>query len=262
MIHNIAPNIESLAVDIDMLNPLENNARRGNVEAIMASYQKFGQVKPIVAVEDSDGKLLVIAGNHQLEAATQLGWEQIAVSIVDLSADDALAFSLADNRISDLGATDNEALFQAISEVAGTDVDFFETLGWDDFSVAVIENEVIENEIYREPRDPNAGWSAPEIIISESSTEITDDERDEEGPALPPRPTEVPTSTIVTQGSTTTSASGTTNASIQFTLVFDSAIQQSEWYSFLRWLKDDSTYEGETTAERLLSFIATHRPKE
>ena len=69
MIHNIASNIQSLAVDIELLKPLEVNARRGNVEAIMASYNKFGQVKPIVAVEDDD-KLLVIAGNHQLEAAS------------------------------------------------------------------------------------------------------------------------------------------------------------------------------------------------
>ena len=53
MIHNIASNIEQLAVDIDLLKPLENNARRGNVDAIMASYNKFGQVKPIVAVQDS-----------------------------------------------------------------------------------------------------------------------------------------------------------------------------------------------------------------
>ena len=118
MIHNIASNIESLAVDVDLLKPLENNARRGNVEAIMASYNKFGQVKPIVAIEETDGSFLVIAGNHQLEAAKNLGWQQIAVSIVDLNSDDALAFALADNRISDLGTTDNEALFEAISNVA------------------------------------------------------------------------------------------------------------------------------------------------
>lgn len=253
MIHNIASNIEQLAVDIDLLKPLENNARRGNVDAIMASYNKFGQVKPIVAVQDSDGAYVVIAGNHQLEAARNLGWQQIAVSIVDLNSDDALAFALADNRISDLGTTDNDALYDAISSVAQTDSDFFDLLGWDDFAVAVIENQVIEDEFDREPRDPNAGWTAPEIIISDSSEAPTQPEA--------PRPTEVPTETIVTQGSTTTSASGTRNATIQFTLVFDSAEQQSKWYSFLRWLKDDVGYDGETTAERLLDFIANHSPK-
>ena len=258
MIHNIASNIESLAVDVDLLKPLENNARRGNVEAIMASYNKFGQVKPIVAIEDTDGSFLVIAGNHQLEAAKSLGWQQIAVSIVDLNSDDALAFALADNRISDLGTTDNEALFEAISTVAGSDTEFFETLGWDDFAVAVIENQVIESDFVREPRDNNSGWTAPEIIIGDAS----EPPPSPTGTTVePPRPTEVPTNTIVTQGSTTTNASGSTNAAIQFTLVFDSAEQQSKWYSFLRWLKDDGTWVGETTAERLLDFIANHTPE-
>jgi hypothetical protein len=69
MIHNITENIQGLAVDIELLIPLENNARRGDVDAIMASYSKFGQVKPIVAVTGDNGELTVIAGNHQLEAA-------------------------------------------------------------------------------------------------------------------------------------------------------------------------------------------------
>ena len=55
--------------------------------------------------------------------------------------------------------------------------------------------------------------------------------------------------------------SGSKNAAIQFTLVFDSAEQQSTWYSFLRWLKDDPGYSGETTTTRLLDFIASHSPK-
>jgi hypothetical protein len=261
MIDKIDEAIRDLAIDVDLLKPLENNARRGNVEAIEASYNKFGQLKPIVAVKDKDENLLVIAGNHQLQAAKNLGWDQIAVSIVDLNSDDALAFALADNRISDLGSTDADALYEAISSVAGTDADFFDLLGWDEFAVAVIENEVIENEFDREPRGSNDGWVAPEIVISESPNPVFHTEDDGEESTPLPRPTEVPTSTIVTQGSTSTSASGTKNAAIQFTLVFDSSEQQSKWYSFLRWLKDDDTFVGETTAERLLDFIANHTPE-
>ncbi len=73
MIDKIASNIQGLAVDVKLLTPLENNARLGNVDAIMASYAKFGQVKPIVAVENDAGGFTVIAGNHQLEAAKRLG---------------------------------------------------------------------------------------------------------------------------------------------------------------------------------------------
>ena len=258
MIHNIADNIQSLAVDIELLRPLENNARRGNVDAIMASYNKFGQVKPIVAVSDADGSLTVIAGNHQLEAAKQLGWQQIAVSVVDLDNDDALAFALADNRISDLGTTDNELLYELLTDVIGDDESFFEVLGWDDFSVAAIENTVITAEL---ANDSNAGWTAPEIVLNDVGV-------DSPPPAATPQPNgsgeqpaQIPTpstSTIVTQGSTSAGVSGVNNASIQFTLVFDSAEQQSKWYAFIKWLRESPGYDGETTSERLFDFIAQH----
>lgn len=257
MTSNISDNLQSLAVDIDSLTPLQNNSRRGDINSIMASYQKFGQVKPIVAVQNDDGGLTVIAGNHQLQAAKQLGWTEIAVSVVDLSSDDALAFALADNRISDLGTTDNELLYEMLTEIMSDDEAFFETLGWDDFSVASIENTIISSTLH-EPVDPNGGWVAPEIVISDfnptptNSTEI---------PATSTPTTAPTTQSIVTQGSTTTGASGVRNAAIQFTIVFDTSEQQSKWYSFLKWLKDDPASVGDTTAERLLDFISQHSPK-
>lgn len=261
MINNIADNIQSLAVDIELLQPLENNSRRGDVDAIMASYSKFGQVKPIVAVSDADGKLTVIAGNHQLEAAKRLGWQEIAVSVVDLSTEDALAFALADNRIADLGTTDTDLLYEMLSDVMGFDEDFFDALGWDDFSVAAIENTVIENQ-FNESSDPNSGWTAPEIVVNNvpSAPEYTASSSEgTQTPLSPSRPVSV--ENIVTQGSTAAGNSGTRNAAIQFTLVFDSAEQQSKWYGFLKWLQDSSVYVGDTTSERLLDFIGQHSPK-
>jgi hypothetical protein len=258
MIHNIADNIQSLAVDIELLRPLENNARRGNVDAIMASYNKFGQVKPIVAIADDNGALTVIAGNHQLEAAKRLGWQQIAVSVVDLDNDDALAFALADNRISDLGTTDNEMLYELLTDVIGDDENFFEVLGWDDFSVAAIENTVITAEF---ANDSNAGWTAPEIVLNDVGVGSPPPAvpTQTESPATQPVQTPTPdTSTIVTQGSTSTGSSGVSNASIQFTLVFDSAEQQSKWYAFIKWLRESPVYDGDTTSERLFDFIAQH----
>jgi len=262
VIHNIHSNIASLAVDIDTLIPLENNARRGDVNAIMASYSKFGQVKPIVAVENDSGGLTVIAGNHQLEAARRLGWQQIAVSVADLDSDDALAFALADNRISDMGSTDNDLLYKMLTDVLPADEDFFDALGWDDFSVAAIENSVISAGM---ANDSNAGWSAPQVVINESAPlPPTYSDSTEEPPSTPlvADPTkitpEASTETIVTQGSTSTASSGVSNASIQFTLVFENAAQQSMWYSFLKWLRESPVYEGSTTTEQLLDFIAQH----
>lgn len=265
MMHKIAANIEQLAVDLELLRPLENNSRRGDVDAIIASYSKFGQVKPIVAVEDDEGRLTVIAGNHQLEAAKRMGWDQIAVSIVDLSSDDALAFALADNRISDLGTTDDDLLYAMLTDVLSDDEEFFDVLGWDDFSIAAIENTIIRDSL-GDSVDPNGGWSAPEIVMNDLTTTPVDPAThvssvDSSGAEHSSSTSSVPTQSIVAQGSTTTTQSGTQNASIQFTLVFDSAEQQSKWYSFLKWLKDQPAYDGDTTSERLLDFISQHSPR-
>lgn len=258
MIHNIASNIQSLAVDIELLKPLEVNARRGNVEAIMASYNKFGQVKPIVAVEDGD-KLLVIAGNHQLEAAKRLGWQEIAVSIVDLDSEDALAFSLADNRISELGETDESALIDLLSDAVSLDEDFYSTLGWDDFSIATIENNVISSEVSSAPND---GWTAPQITVNrvpeENNLPAFVSEGKDDTSTQTFNPEGVSTDTIVTQGSTTVGAAGSKNVAIQFTLVFENTDQQAGWYRILHKLKESPAYEGATTTELLFDFFDQH----
>lgn len=49
----IADDLVSLAVDIDTVRQLPGNPRRGDVDAVAASLQRFGQRKPIVV--DADG---------------------------------------------------------------------------------------------------------------------------------------------------------------------------------------------------------------
>ena len=261
MIHNIDESIIELATSVEDLKPLERNPRKGDVDAIKASYSQFGQLKPIVAVEDEDGKFTVIAGNHQLRAAKELGWQEIAVAVVSLSEQEALAFALADNKISELGNNDGELLFDLISEVSNSDFiqdDLFDAIGWDDFAVASMENKIILSET---PSEDNSGtWSAPQIVVS--SVPPTVGSGDADDTASMPAPTTinptVPTETIVTQGSTSTEVDGGNSAAIQFTLVFSNAEEQATWYSFLRWLKSNPDYSGETTTERLVSFIEAY----
>jgi ParB-like chromosome segregation protein Spo0J len=92
--------LQSLAINIDKLSFLEGNPRQGDIEAVAKSYKQFGQRKPIVATTDH----VVIAGNHQLAAARQLGWDEIAVVITDDDELTAKAFALADNRTAELGS--------------------------------------------------------------------------------------------------------------------------------------------------------------
>lgn len=112
---HIAADLRPLAQPIDLLKLLPGNPRRGDVEAVMRSYDRFGQRKPIVA-RRSD--MTVIAGNHQLQAAQRLGWSHIAVVWTDDDDLTAKAFALADNRTADLGAYDDVDLRALIEEVA------------------------------------------------------------------------------------------------------------------------------------------------
>lgn len=115
----IADDLRSLAFPVANLKLLPGNPRRGDVDAVARSYERFGQRKPIVA-RRSD--MTVIAGNHQLQAAQRLGWTHVAVVWTDDDDLTAKAFALADNRTSDLGTYDSSSLLDLLSQVAA-DVD-------------------------------------------------------------------------------------------------------------------------------------------
>lgn len=104
---SIVKDLATLAVPVVDLQLLPGNPRRGNVDAVAKSLERFGQRKPIVARRSDH---VVIAGNHTLQAARQLGWQQLAVVWVDDDDLTSKAFALADNRTGDLGDYDNDEL--------------------------------------------------------------------------------------------------------------------------------------------------------
>jgi hypothetical protein len=61
----------------------------------------------------------VLAGNHTWRAARELGWEQIAVTFVDVDQQQARRILLVDNRTSDLAGYDEQALVELLSGLAG-----------------------------------------------------------------------------------------------------------------------------------------------
>tara|TARA_R100001460_G_scaffold4431_1_gene12594 strand:+ start:128 stop:1570 length:1443 start_codon:yes stop_codon:yes gene_type:complete len=128
--HGIIKDLENLATPIGLFKALPGNPRRGNVQAVVKSYEKFGQRKPIVARRESDDSLIVISGNHQLLAAIQLGWTHIAASIVDEDVSVSEAFALADNRTADLGTYDDKALAEMLERVA-VDDSMLDATGYD-----------------------------------------------------------------------------------------------------------------------------------
>lgn len=116
----IAKDLQPLAVDIEALSLAERNPRRGDVEAIKRSYQRFGQRKPIVVSRETSE---IVAGNHQYLAAVELGWTQIAVVWVDDDPETQTAYAIADNRIGQLGEWDVSALIEAFDEVDPADLE-------------------------------------------------------------------------------------------------------------------------------------------
>lgn len=114
----IATDLLPLAYPIGKLVPLPGNPRRGSVEAVKASYERFGQRKPLVVRRKGKSQTgTVLAGNHQLAAAKALGWTHLAVVWVTDTDAEAEAFSLADNRTGDLGGYDNDDLLAMLERV-------------------------------------------------------------------------------------------------------------------------------------------------
>ncbi|WP_433661065.1 DNA modification methylase [Nocardia sp. CA-128927] len=135
---------------VDRLRTFEGNPRRGNVDAIAQSLDATGQYRPVVVNEGTlTGRAMeVLAGNHTLLAARQLGWEELAVGIIDVDEQTARRIVAADNRTADLGDYDHAALFElldGLDDLAGT--------GYspDDFDKLVAE--IIPRETHTDPDD-------------------------------------------------------------------------------------------------------------
>lgn len=275
MAHGIHESLIPLAVDIDTLSPLDNNPRRGNVEAIMSSYSEFGQIKPIVVRPNGDGTSTVIAGNHQYEAAKRLGWDKIAAVEYDVDDKRAIAFALADNRTMELGYTEPELLNEFVLEISDYYPELMDGLGWDEFDIAEIEqksirdtHQVIDSGEYRPPviTNPNASFDdseeeqdddepiRPQPSVDMNAVSVT---KTKDGQQLSAREG-VDQRDAVIRGSTTVSPSSAPQAVVQYTLVFDSTQQQSRWYEFVKWLRSNPSIDGATTAEKLMNFIDEH----
>lgn len=256
MSNKIHKNIEHLAVPLTELVHLENNPRKGNIDAIVASYKEFGQVKPIVIKDNGDGTSTIIAGNHQYEAAKKLGWEKIACVKFEGDLESAIAYALADNRTNELGTTDSNLIFELLGEVGEQYDTLIDALGWDEFDLAAMEGDYYqEDDTPYEPPviQPITPLTADPIKTAPQAVSV----QLENGETVLSAPQGTDTQQAVTQGAPSVVANGSKTI-VQYTLVFDSPDQQRKWYDFIRWLKTDPGTDGDTTAERVLNFVDAH----
>lgn len=106
--------MEIVKVDLSELNPYPNNPRKGNIDLIAESLETYGQYKPITVNKRNNE---ILAGNHTFQAARKLGWNDIAVTFVDV--DDATAAKIVaiDNKTSDMGGYDTNKLLELLDEL-------------------------------------------------------------------------------------------------------------------------------------------------
>ncbi|MGA3209547.1 MAG: DNA methyltransferase [Syntrophales bacterium] len=121
-------------------NPRSHKDRQ--IKALAKSIESFGFNMPIAV--DAQGK--VLAGHARLEAAKRLGMERVPVIRLDhLSAEQAKAFMIADNRLSEMSSWDDHLLKVHLKELSAVELDFdLEAIG---FTVGEIDLRIEGGEV-------------------------------------------------------------------------------------------------------------------
>ena len=92
----------------------------------------------------------MIAGNGTLGAMRILGYKEVVIAETELDGEEAVAFSIADNRTAELAAWDNQALAQALDQL---DDDLLPASGFDETEMAELLDRL-------EPSDLDGGESS------------------------------------------------------------------------------------------------------
>jgi DNA modification methylase len=132
--------MQHVTLPIADLQCFVGNPRRGDVTQIAESLEANGLYKPILvnAGTVTGRPNEVLCGNHTMLGARQLGWQDIACTLVDVDDDAARRIVAADNRLADLGDYDPELLYSLLENLddlygTGYDAAFLEDLSRDLF---------------------------------------------------------------------------------------------------------------------------------
>jgi hypothetical protein len=106
-------------VPIGTLHPHPDNPRRGDVAAIAASIARRGQYKPVVVNRGTyTGRPMeILAGHHITRALESLGRDTVWVTLVDYDDEQAREVLVFDNRSSELGTYDTDALYALLNQM-------------------------------------------------------------------------------------------------------------------------------------------------
>jgi len=122
---------------VDELIPYINNPRRNDdaVDKVASSIKHFGFKVPIVIDQQNE----IVAGHTRLKAAKKLGIKEVPCIVADdLDNNQIKAFRLADNKVSETAAWDDELLNIEIFSINDIDLtDFgFDVINEEDFGTS------------------------------------------------------------------------------------------------------------------------------
>lgn len=167
--HNIRPELVRLAVPIESVSPHPDNPRRGNIDGIASSLERFGQMRPIL-VQQSTRR--VVAGNHTRYGAQRLGWTHIAAVVIDMTDDEALSYLIADNRWSDLATYDDEGLVEVLKQLEAGGL--LTGTGYTDTDLSELEKMLAEAQAAADDQEPRGEkLKALNVSVAEPDTELS-----------------------------------------------------------------------------------------
>ncbi|CAB4169577.1 ParB/Sulfiredoxin [uncultured Caudovirales phage] len=150
----VTPNIlssEVEIVDVELLKSHPENPRRGSVPIIAESLRAHGQYRPITA-QRSTGH--VLTGNHTLAAAIHTGMTEVAVVWVDVDDTEARRILLHDNRSSDFGTYDTDALVALLQQTREDSDGVLLGTGYDDEVLDSLQHVADVFDDHRETLEP------------------------------------------------------------------------------------------------------------
>jgi len=132
------PKLEIEYVPIKSIAPHPRNARihdEDNLTAIMKSLKEFGQRTPLVLGGHKETRNLILKGCGTHEAMTRLKFSTVAiVRAQNMSVEDELAYSIADNKTSDTSEFDFEGVADILKFLDERKYDLSAT-GFADFEI-------------------------------------------------------------------------------------------------------------------------------
>lgn len=137
--------MEIVMMETNKVIPYENNPRKNDdaVDEVANSIEKFGFKNPIIV----DKSNVIIAGHTRLKASIKLGLTHVPVIVADdLSADQANALRLIDNKTGEISKWDKAKLEEELKNINWADLDCLMTdFGFNDV-FASEEVEVVDDD--------------------------------------------------------------------------------------------------------------------